>query len=337
MSTKNLLEKVYNGQHLNSDESRELFSSIFNGEVDSHQLSAMLGAMKARREHPDEIAGAAVSMRSFALNPGLPVDGLFDTCGTGGDGKHSFNISSAVAIILASMGYKIAKHGNRSVSSLSGSADFYEKLGVPVSITADKALAYFNKTGFVFLFAPHYHPAMKHAVPVRKALATRTIFNYLGPLTNPAQVKSQMIGVYRKDFLPLYADAAKRIGYDNLVLYSSEDGMDEVSPYAPTHVIQIRGQHEEMMTIDPSPYITREEADSIPSRLDADGNAALFRESISQKGANALPKLVSLSTALALFTLGYSNDYEKCFAASYDHYTGGGISQTLDALTKENQ
>lgn len=332
MNTKDLLEKVYNGNILSREEAKTIFSSIFKGEVEAIQLAALLGAMKARSEHPDEIAGAALSMREFACDPGLGNDVQFDTCGTGGDGKHSFNISSAVAIVLNSMGFKIAKHGNRSVSSLSGSADFYEKLGIPVSISPEKAADYYKKTGFVFLFAPNYHPAMKYAVPVRKALASRTIFNYLGPLTNPAGVKRQMIGVYNKEFLPLYADAAKSLNYEKLTLYSSEDGMDEVSPYAETHVVQIAGTSEKHITIDPSPYITPEEADTIPCSLDAGGNAGLFTEMLDKKNDAPLVRFISLNTALALLTLDFNTDFDSCYQAAHNHLLSGKVSDTLAKL-----
>jgi anthranilate phosphoribosyltransferase len=332
MDTKKLLELVYSGSILTTEQTKILFDSIFKGELDERQLAALLGAMKSRGEHPNEIAGAALSMREAALNPQLGTDDLFDTCGTGGDGKHSFNISSAVAIVLNSMGYNIAKHGNRSVSSLSGSADFYEKLGIPVSLGMDEARDYFKKNKFIFLFAPNYHPAMKYAVPVRKALATRTIFNFLGPLTNPAILKKQMIGVYNTFFLPLYSQAAKVLGYDTLTIYSSEDGMDEVSPYAPTRAVRISGTDEERMTFDPTPYITVEEADSIPSKLNAEGNAKLFIDTIEAKEVTPLVKFISLNTALALFTLEAEKEFSKCFEMAVEQFKGDKLRETIEKL-----
>lgn len=332
MNTKELLNLVYSGQCLSKEQSSKLFSSIFNGEVDERELAGMLIGMKVKGETSDEIAGAALSMREFALAPDITETELFDTCGTGGDGKHSFNVSSAVAIILNSLGQKIAKHGNRSVSSISGSADFYEALGVPIALKPEEAAAYFSKTGFLFLFAQTYHPAMKYAGPVRKALATRTIFNFLGPLTNPLKLKRQMIGVYNKDFLPLYSESAKIIGYDRLVLYSSADGMDEVSPYAITHCVLIEGEKETAFDIDPSSYITAEEADTIPAKYNAQQNAELFVKTMSEKTETPLVKLLALNAALALYTLGKAESVNAGVAMAKDEILSGRVADTIAKL-----
>ncbi|MDA3898890.1 MAG: anthranilate phosphoribosyltransferase [Spirochaetes bacterium] len=335
MNTKEMLKKVYDGEVLCLSETTELFNSLFSGDVDERELAALLIAMKIRKESADEIAGAAISMREFSLSPGIDASDLFDTCGTGGDGAHSFNVSSAVAIILNSMGCKIAKHGNRSVSSLSGSADFYEELGIPINLAVTDAKAYFDQTDFIFMFAPNYHPAMKYAVPVRKQLATRTLFNMLGPLTNPTKLKKQMIGIFDKAFLPVYAQAAVQIGYDHLVLYSSDDGMDEVSPYAITNVAEIKGDKITEYTIDPSPYITKEEAATLPLRYNAKQNAELFLETISAKKETPLVKLLALNSALALVALSRATDLKEGYTASRDHILGGSVSDTVKKLHRK--
>ncbi|MBN2434374.1 MAG: anthranilate phosphoribosyltransferase [Spirochaetes bacterium] len=332
MNTKEMLKKVYDGGVLNKIETTALFNSLFQGEVAECELAALLIAMKMRKESADEIAGAAVSMREFALSPGITGDNLFDTCGTGGDGIHSFNVSSAVAIILNSMGCSIVKHGNRSVSSLSGSADFYEALGIPINLKAEEARTYFDKTNFIFMFAPNYHPAMKYAVPVRKQLATRTLFNMLGPLTNPTRPKRQMIGIFDKAYLPVYSQAAVQIGFDHLVLYSSQDGMDEVSPFAITQVAEIKGHDIREYEIDPAPYITKEEALSIPSHYSAQQNAQLFLETVCEKKDTPLVKLLSLNSALALCVLDKASSIEEGFKMAHEQIISGNVMQSIEIL-----
>jgi len=292
-------------------------------------------AMKIRREQPDEIIGAVRSMRKYAVNPGLEDQTVFDTCGTGGDNSYSFNISTSVAIILNAMGYSIAKHGNRSVSSKSGSADFLEALHIPINLSGENSRKYFDKTRFLFMFAPDYHPAMKNAVPVRKELGVRTIFNFLGPLTNPSSPARQMTGVYHPDILPLYARAAAELSFEKIVLYSSSNGMDEVSPLYPTHVHEIQGTSISTFTIDPSGYISQQEAHSIPVNCSAMENAELFMETISSPGHTSLGKVLALNTALALYTLGLNDSIESNFNDALDAIHGGTVNTRLAMLRQE--
>ena len=299
---KDNIRTIFAGDELCSEKSEELFDAVFEGNVSEVELAAVLAAMKIRGESPDEIRGAAHSMRKVVTRLTLEENGHLDTCGTGGDHSHSFNLSTASAIVMSAMGYKVAKHGNRSVTSKSGSADFLEAMGIPIQLTGDDALKYYQRNGFIFMFAPNYHPAMKYAAPVRRALGMRTIFNYLGPVTNPAFPGKQMIGVFNRDFLEKYSRVVKDMGYERVLVYSSADGMDEVSPVSPTLVLEIEGKSVERFTIDPGLYISAPDAERIPNHLDAEGNARVFMDTIASRETTPLGKLVAMNTALAMYT-----------------------------------
>ncbi len=335
MNIKNSIKQVHEGQYLDAFNTEALFDSIFEGGVSDITLAAILVAMKIRRERPEEIIGAVRSMRKYAVNPGLDDHTVFDTCGTGGDNSFSFNISTSVAIILNAMGYSIAKHGNRSVSSKSGSADFLEALNIPINLSGDKCRKYFDKNRFLFMFAPEYHPAMKNAVPVRKELGVRTIFNFLGPLTNPSSPARQMTGVFHPDILPLYARAAAELSFEKIVLYSSSNGMDEVSPLYPTHVYEVHDTSISTFSIDPSGYISQQEAHSIPVNCSAMENAELFMETISSPAHTSLGKVLALNTALALYTLGLNDSIQSNFNDALDAIHGGTVNSRLAMLRQE--
>ncbi len=334
MSIQSAIKEVHEGLHLDSIRTEALFDAIFEGGVSDITLAAILVAMKIRREQPEEIIGAVRSMRKYAVNPGLDDHTVFDTCGTGGDNSFSFNISTAVAIILNTMGYSIAKHGNRSVSSKSGSADFLEALEIPINLTGKDAKEYFDSNNFLFMFAPSYHPAMKNAVPVRKELGVRTIFNFLGPLTNPSQPARQMTGVFHPDVLPLYARAAAELSFEKIVLYSSSNGMDEVSPLHPTHIYEISGKRIDTFTIDPSCYIQQQEALSIPVDCTAGENARLFMDTITSDRHTSLGKLLALNTALALYTLEHNDSIGSNYHDALDAIHGGDVRKQVASLRK---
>jgi len=330
------IESLFNGGRLSSDESESLFMHLFSGNVSEVELSGILIAMKLRGETSEEISGAARSMRKFSNRLDLGEEAIFDTCGTGGDNSHSFNISSSVALILASLGIPVAKHGNRSMSSKSGSMDFYEKLGIPVNLTGEEAVNYFKKHNFVFMAAPNYHPAMKYAAPVRKKLGTRTIFNYLGPLTNPAGTRRQAIGFFSPELLPLYAETARELSFDRVLLYSSEDGMDEVSPYAPTTVYEIESGEMKSFSVDPGQFISSDEAAQIPKGLEAEQNANIFMEMLGKGEETPLAKLIALNTALAMYAHDSKNDIKESYGRALDAVTDGTVKRTVMDLRESN-
>ncbi|MCK9265069.1 MAG: anthranilate phosphoribosyltransferase [Deltaproteobacteria bacterium] len=224
---KEFIEKLIAGQDLSDQEMGTAFEAIMSGQANDIQVGAFLVALRAKGERPSEIASAARIMRGKALR--VPVDfDVVDTCGTGGDGAFTLNISTAVAFVLAGAGVRVAKHGNRSVSSSSGSADCLEVLGIPIDLGPEQAADSLSKDGgFAFMFAPRYHPSMKHAMPARKQLGMKTIFNILGPLTNPANAAYQVIGVYHQDLIDPMIEVLRILGSKGAMVVNS--GLDEVS------------------------------------------------------------------------------------------------------------
>ncbi len=327
-----VLNTVYNGNSIDSNQSEKLFEHLFSGQMSEIELSGLLMAMKLRGEKPEEISGAAKSMRKFCSHLDLGTTDVFDTCGTGGDNSGSFNISSSVAVILSSLGVPIAKHGNRSVSGKSGSTDFYENLGIPTELTGEEAVNYFKKHRFIYMAAPNYHPAMRFAVPVRKKLGVRTIFNYLGPLTNPAGAKRQAIGFFSPQLLSLYAETALSLSFERCVIYSSLDGMDEVSPLADTIVYEIDSGSMEKFSIKPGSYISEAESKLIPSDLSPEENALLFIDVVSSGEPSALGKLLALNAALSLYAYNKNNSIDDSYKKCLDAITNGTVHAKLKEL-----
>ena len=233
-----ILEKLYQAQTLSQQESHQLFSAVVRGELKPEQLAAALVSMKIRGEHPNEIAGAATALLENAA-PFPRPDYLFaDIVGTGGDGSNSINISTASAFVAAACGLKVAKHGNRSVSSKSGSSDLLAAFGINLDMNADKSRQALDELGVCFLFAPKYHTGFRHAMPVRQQLKTRTLFNVLGPLINPAHPPLALIGVYSPELVLPIAETLRVLGYQRAAVVHS-GGMDEVSLHAPTIVAEL--------------------------------------------------------------------------------------------------
>ncbi|MFN3605156.1 MAG: anthranilate phosphoribosyltransferase [Leptonema sp. (in: bacteria)] len=236
-----ILKKLLNYENLTSEEAFQVMNEIMTGKAGEVRTAAVLIALAMKKETAEEIEGFAKAMRKAAVKwnsrKRYPI---LDTCGTGGDNANLLNISTITAVVMASMGYKVAKHGNRAVSSATGSADVLEECGINIDIENDEAIESLEKIGICFLYAPKWHPAMKFAAPVRKALNVRTVFNILGPITNPAPITHQVMGVFRKELLPLVGKALIGLGRKNAYIIHSEDGLDEVSIAAPTHYLEIR-------------------------------------------------------------------------------------------------
>ncbi len=246
-----LLEK----QDLSRDEMLSVMRQIMGGEMTPVQIAGFLVALRAKGETVEEIAAAAEVMRELSVKVPVGDDAhLVDTCGTGGDGAHTFNISTAAAFVAAAAGVKIAKHGGRSVSSTCGSADVLEALGVNVNLTPDQVAQSIREIGLGFMFAPNYHSAMKYAAPVRRELGVRTLFNLLGPLTNPAGAKNQVMGVFRKDLCGPLAHALKSLGARHVMVVHGADGMDEITRCGATHVAELKGGMIEEYAIDPEAF-----------------------------------------------------------------------------------
>ncbi len=237
-----------------SDSLKDRFTKLFNNEMEFEEARSMLEELYKKGESAEDIAAAAEVMRSFSVSLPVPKElsgRLIDVVGTGGDKSGSFNVSSTSALLLAAAGSYVAKHGNRSVTSKSGSADMLEALGIRLDLEPDQQVRLLEKTGFCFIFAMRHHPAMKHIMPIRKSIEHRTIFNLLGPLTNPAKPKRYLLGVFDPSFVSKVAEALSLIGVERALIVSSEDGMDEISIFAPTQAVLLEDGERRPFIIDP--------------------------------------------------------------------------------------
>ena len=247
---KNFIKKIYKKEDLTFEESKSAFEMLMNGEVIDDDIFSFLTLLSDKGEASTEIAGGVYVLRNKSKR--VNVKNCVDTCGTGGDGKNTLNISTASALLLASMGVKVAKHGNKAVSSKCGSADVLEKLKIEINLEPkDIENKIYNKN-FGFMFAPNYHKAMKYVAPIRKQIGKRTIFNLIGPLSSPALVERQVVGVFNKKLLKTFGDALNNLNVKFAWVVNSEDGLDEISPYAKTNVVQIKNNKISNIVIDPN-------------------------------------------------------------------------------------
>lgn len=252
---KYCLNNLSIGNNISFDDMSLIMNELMTGKLTAAQIASILIAIKIKGESIDEITGAASVMREHSNKVKIEdTEYLVDTCGTGGDSLQTFNVSTISAIIAAAAGVKVAKHGGRSVSSKCGSADVLEALGVNVNLNHLQISSIVNKIGIGFMFAPNYHPAMKYVVPIRKDLGVRTIFNLLGPLTNPASAKQQILGVYHKSLTTVLARVLEKLGSSHVMIVSGEDGMDEISISGKTFVAELRNKEVKEYIINPSDY-----------------------------------------------------------------------------------
>ncbi len=250
------LELLLEGRHLGEDGARALLLELAQEDASPALAGAILAALRAKGETADEVRGFTRAMRTLALRPALPAGRgpLVDTCGTGGDGSGSLNLSTGTGLVAAARGARVVKHGNRSVSSRAGSADVLEALGVALPLADGSAARFLDTTGFTFLFAPHFHPAMKTLAPVRRALGVRTIFNLLGPLTNPAEPPYQLLGVFSAHAAALVAETLAGLPIERAFVVHGAQGWDEATPLGPFLLFDVRAGHVERTHRDPSDY-----------------------------------------------------------------------------------
>lgn len=238
MDTQEILNQISNKKNLNIEQTQFLFRKIMSGNLDDNTISSILISLSDKGETADEITGGASVMKEKSLKVDLNVDAI-DMCGTGGDGKHSLNISTAASIVLSSMGIKVAKHGNKGLSSKCGSADVLEELGIDIMKNPEQVKRDIESKNFGFMFAPIYHQAMKNVANVRKQIKKRTIFNLLGPLCNPASVHYQCVGIFSEKLLNTYAESLIKLGAKKAWVFHSRDGLDEISIFDKTDVLEI--------------------------------------------------------------------------------------------------
>ncbi|RMH75310.1 MAG: anthranilate phosphoribosyltransferase, partial [Calditrichaeota bacterium] len=271
------LRKLMEQAPLTREEARQVMTSIMEGQATPAQIGALLVALRMKGEAPEEVAGFAAAMREKATPVSCPEpERTVDIVGTGGDGKHTINISTLAALVVAGAGVPVAKHGNRSVSSKCGSADVLQALGVNLDLDARQLSRCLEAVGMAFLFAPKLHPAMKHAIGPRRELGVRTVFNILGPITNPAGVRRQLIGVFSRDLARLLARVLQQLGATHILLVHSDDGLDEISLAAPTYVVELKEGDIREYRIDARAFGLSPQPDGITGG-DAETNAAIAR------------------------------------------------------------
>ncbi len=326
----NIQEKLKKGQNLSFEESKTLFIELMEGRHEQKTVIEILEALLKKGETKDELAGGIYILRDKANKVNVEQNTI-DTCGTGGDGQNSLNISTAAAIVLASMGVKVAKHGNKAVSSNCGSADVLEALKININLKPKEVEDSIKKLNFAFMFAPNYHSAMKYVGPARKQMGKKTIFNLIGPLSSPAQVKRQVIGVFDKKWMRPFAEALKENNVVHAYIVHSDDGMDEISPFAKTNVVELKNKSINEFTIDPKKLnINSNDKESLKGK-----NAAYNSEKIIEifKGkTNGFSQSVALNVAAGLIVSGQENDFKKAYISASKHLSSGKVFEHLNKI-----
>jgi len=296
------LDAVAGGRDLSADEASAVLHEIMRGAVSATQIAGFLIALRTKGETVDELAGLAQTMRELAIRVEVRASDLLDTAGTGG-GRRSFNVSTTAALIAAGAGCSVAKHGNRSARSPSGSADLLEALGARIDLDAAGVSRCIDETGFGFMFAPAHHQATRFVAGVRRELAVRTIFNFLGPLTNPAGARRQLIGVSDARYLETIAGALARLGVDRALIVAGEDGLDEVSASAATRIVEVNGQEIRAYTIVPGDLGIEEASDAVPAGGTPEHNAGLTRAVLAGEPGPAR-QLALINAGAAIYAAG---------------------------------
>jgi anthranilate phosphoribosyltransferase len=326
------LQQVLDGRDLTRDGAREVMGQIMAGEATPAQIGGFLVALRAKGETADEIAGCAEAMRAHVLAVQPRRDDLVDTAGTGGDGAQTINISTAAALVAAAAGAAVAKHGNRAVSSASGSADVLEALGFELDQEPKRIAQSIDELGFGFLFAPAHHPAMRHAAPVRKELATRTVFNVLGPLTNPAGARAQVVGVYSPELVRTIAEVLATLGARRAFVVHGAGGIDELSPAGENLVAEVVDGSVRERTLDPEPELGVPRCDLSELRGGAPAdNAAAVREVFAGADGGRRSAIL-LNAAGAIAAAGHAEDLREGLALARDAVDSGAASARLEQL-----
>jgi anthranilate phosphoribosyltransferase len=311
------------------------FDDIFENRLSADEIREYLIKLYDEGETADDIASAASAMREHLIPLELEQrlqDKLIDNCGTGGDKSNSFNISTTVSLLLPACGSKVAKHGNRSITSKSGSADMLEALGINLNLSLNSQIEMLKKTGFVFMFAQNHHPAMKHIMPIRKSIPHRTIFNILGPLSNPAGVQKQLIGVFDKSFVPKIAKALSLLKVRRALVVSSADGMDEISISDVTHAAFVERGHVSEFIIDP-----REYGFDLSPKEDIIGgdvahNAQITKDILSGKDTSARRDIVLLNAGFALLVEGFVSSTDEGIELAIEAIKSGKALEKLEEI-----
>jgi len=323
------IDKLKNKQDLTFEESKSAFEILMNGKANDDEIFQFLTLLTAKGESSSEIAGGVYVLRNKSKR--VNVENCIDTCGTGGDGKNTLNISTASALLLASMGIKVAKHGNKAVSSKCGSGDVLESLKIKINLEPKEIENQINKYNFGFMFAPNYHSAMKYVGPTRKKIGKRTIFNMIGPLSSPALVKRQVVGVFDKKLLKIFANALRNLNIKFAWIVNSEDGLDEISPYAKTSVVQINDNKISEISIDPKKLNINPDGFNNLLGDDAKFNATKMID-IFKGENNDFSKAVCLNAAAGLIVAEKNSKFIDAYQKTKEHILSGKAYEHLKSL-----
>ncbi len=326
-----ILRNVITGGKPDLVHAHVLFDAMAGGELTEAQIAAALVAIRTRGETVDELTALVSVLNSRKKRFGLQIKGGIDTCGTGGDGKSTVNVSTAVSFILASLGYPVVKHGNRAQSGTVGSADILEQLGLDLNYISDKPEDFFKKHNYIFMMAPHYHPALKTIGKVRRELKVPTIFNFVGPLVNPADPDFQVIGISRREKLEFIADVLEQLGRTGVTVYSSQDGYDEISSRDLTDCISLTKNGREKFTIRPADFFEPFDMPVVDTKEDA---LNLFLTGLSGENEN-ISKLFALNAALAINTMD-KGSLSEGYNQALDEIKSGKVIKKLKEITGEN-
>jgi len=319
------------GEDLSQTQAGALLDTVFEGEVPEAQVAAFLTAMRAKGATAPEVAGLAGSLRSHAVKVEVDTEKLVDTCGTGGGSVKTCNVSTAAAIVAAGAGVRVAKHGNRGITSACGSADVLEALGVKIDASPDVIAACIDQAGVGFMFAPMFHPAMKYVQPIRKALGFRTVFNILGPLANPAGARAQILGVADAALMDMMIESLKRLGTRYAMVVHSQ-GLDEISTLGPTTIVELREGVITRTELDPKTLgIAQPQVDDIKAD-DAGHSARILQAILGGEDTGPRRDIVLLNAAGAIITGGLARDFETAFSLAQSSVSSGKAQAALDKM-----
>ena len=333
MNIQQAIQHILDGKDLESSQMQQVMHAVMSGECTPAQIAGFLIGLRMKGETIEEITAAAKVMRDLSTRVNVSKDYLIDTCGTGGDGANTFNISTTSAFVAAAAGARVAKHGNRSVSSKSGSADVLEAAGVILDLSPDQVAECINLIGIGFMFAPMYHGAMKHAIGPRKELGVRTIFNLLGPLTNPAGAPNQVLGVFSNEWLEKLIKVQQKLGAKHVMVVHSEDGMDEISISAPTRIAELVNGEIREYTVSPEQFeIKRNDLSTLAVQSISDSLNMML--GVLENKAGPAMDIVLLNAGAAIYTAGIADSLEAGVAQARQVIEDGSARAKLHQLVK---
>lgn len=336
MNMQQAIAAVIDKRDLSTEEMASVMRLIMTGEATQAQIGGFLIGLRMKGETVDEITGAAQVMRELVARVNISGPNLVDTCGTGGDGSSIFNVSTAGAFVVAASQGKVAKHGNRSISSKSGSADLLEAAGINLDLTPEQVASCIDHVGLGFMFAPAHHSAMKHAIGPRREMGVRTIFNVLGPLTNPALVKNQVLGVFAKELVRPMAEVLQRLGSEHVLVVHSADGLDEISIAAETYVAELKDGNIQEYTISPEDFgLTRSSLEGLVVE-DAEASLKLIKQTF-KSGDGAASDIIALNAGAALYVSNIAETLNEGVLRAQDAIDSGLALEKMSELASHTR